>query len=408
MPRKRFNAFDDFPVDPKNKPDWQPGESSGDVQPDDKPILERDQPHARANSLFHDRHVLAQPEVPQVERIERLKPSQMVPDRFQPRRLLPTALRQLFYSGKIDCYQAARQWLQMARSDEGIQGQIENLLNMGSSFREHGQIKPITGSWVETGEGSYIFQIETGERRFWAACLQTVSQGLKEEPLLRVEVVAAPTRMRQVIENRHAEPPSAVGQACEIASLILAELGIAPQGDEPDEFDYFRQANKQRMPPGLWDKIIPIMNVTRSRMVQKLDILDLPTPLLELADRYRVPERVLREVLDAPPEQWESLLRTSITKNLTSDDVAELTDKRPAGKGEKRGATPPDPVRQAMNSFKRFNDAMVALDEDTQSAILDELANDLVITDQAENIMALLRDLSERIRIRQQNRYRRR
>ncbi len=113
-----------------------------------------------------------------------------------------------------------------------------------------------------------------------------------------------------------------------MASLILAEMGIAPQGDEADEFDYFRQARAQRMPPGLWDKIIPIMNVTRPRMSQLLDILDLPTPLLELADRYRVPERVLREVLDAPPEQWEPLLRTSIQKNLTSDDVAELTNKR--------------------------------------------------------------------------------
>ena len=47
------------------------------------------------------------------------------------------------------------------------------------------------------------------------------------------------------------------------------------------------------------------------------------------------------------------------------------------------------------------------LDEDTQSAILDELANDLVLTDQAKNITKL-RDLGERIRIRQQNRYRRR
>ena len=343
-----------------------------------------------------------------MERIERLTPSQMIPDRFQPRRLLPTVLRQPFYSGQIDCYQAARQWLQMARSNDGIKEQVDRLLSMGGSFSEHGQIKPITGSWVETSDGNYIFQIETGERRFWAACLQVVAQGTKEEPLLRVEVVTTPTRMRQVLENRHAEPPSAVGQACEVASLILAELGILPQSSQTDEFEYFRQARSQRMPPGLWDKITPIMNLSRPRLVQLLDILNLPTPLLELADRHRLPERVLREVLDAPVEQWETLLLSSIKNRLTSDDIAELTHKRPAAKGEKRAATPPDPIQQAINSAKRFSSVILVLDEDTQSAILDEIATDLVTGEQGEAMLNLYRDLAERIRIRQQNRYRRR
>jgi hypothetical protein len=402
MPRKRFSAFDDFPVDKKNQPDWQP---TGD---ENEPGGEAGEPKPAANSLFTGSHVLHQPEVHQVERIERLKPSQMIPDRFQPRRLLPTVLRHPFYSGQIDCYQAARQWLQMARSDDGIKEQVDRLLSMGSSFSEHGQIKPITGSWVEAGDGNYLFQIETGERRFWAACLQVAAHGLKEEPLLRVEVVAAPTRMRQVLENRHAEPPSAVGQACEVASLILAELGIAPQGNEADEFDYFRQARAQRMPPGLWDKVTPVMNVSRPRLVQLLDILDLPSALLELADRHRVPERVLREVLDAPVEKWEPLLLSSIKDRLTSDDIAELTHKRAPAKGEKRAATPPDPIQQAISALKRFSSAISGLDEDTQGAILDEVANDFVTGEQGEAMTRLFRDLAERIRIRQQNRYRRR
>ena len=92
----------------------------------------------------------------------------MIPDRFQPRRLLPTTLRQPFYTGQIDCYTAARQWLQMARSDKGIKKEVDRLMAMGDSFGEHGQIKPITGSWTPTDGGGYVFQIETGERRFWA------------------------------------------------------------------------------------------------------------------------------------------------------------------------------------------------------------------------------------------------
>jgi hypothetical protein len=389
MPRKRFSAFEDFPVE---------------EQPQDE---EKSSP-----ALFKEKdegHVLHQPEAPEVERIERLTPSQMMPDRFQPRRLLPTILRQPFYSGKIDCYQAAHQWLQMAKSDTGIQAEVDRLLSMGSSFEEHGQIKPITGTWSETGRGEYLFIIETGERRFWAACLQKVAQGIKDEPLLRVEVVSNPTRMRQVLENRHAEPPSAVGQACEVASLILAELGISPQGDTQDEFVYFRQAQARRMPPGLWEKIMPVMDLTRPRLVQLLNILDLPTPLLDLADRYRLPERVLREVLSAPGDQWESLLRSSIKNSLTSDDVAEILQKpRPAAKGEKKSANPPDPVMQSINAFKRFAYTMETLDEDIQSGVLDELANDLVTNERADGVVNLMHDLAERIRIRVQGKYRRR
>jgi len=48
------------------------------------------------------------------------------------------------------------------------------------------------------------------------------------------------------------------------------------------------------------------------------------------------------------------------------------------------------------------------LDEDTQSAVLDELATDLVLSDRADQMGNLLVELAERIRIRHQNRSRRR
>ncbi len=424
MPKKRFSAFDDFPTEPSSRPDWktEPSQNSQEggpaaeisataasrtAEPSPQPLFDGIG-SGREGGLDHA-SVLGLPEAAQVERIERLKPSQMMPDRFQPRRLLPTVLRTPYYTRKISCYQAAHQWLQLAKNDNGLQGEVDRLLKMGFSFEEHGQIKPITGSWVETRGGDYFFQIETGERRFWAACLQYAAQDLKEEPLLRVEVVSSPTRMRQVLENRHAEPPSAVGQACEVASLILAELDVVPQAETVDEFEFFRQARAQRMPPGLWEKIMPVMDLTRPRLVQLLNILSLPTPLLDLADRYRVPERVLREVLAGPREKWEPLLVASIHNSLTSDDIAVLANKPGAQeRSEKRKSAPPDPASQAINAMKRFLTALNTLDEDTQSAVLDELANDLVLSEQGQETITKLHDLSERVRIRQQNRYRRR
>jgi hypothetical protein len=410
MPRKRFNAFEDFPVEPPSESEPQP--QTGQKE-------ERKTPQQPA-SLFSRPSGAAEKHSPAygagmpvpaqaIERIERLKPSQMVPDRFQPRRLLPTELRQPYYSGQIDCYQAAEGWLRLAREDEGIQEQVERLLKMGLSFEEHGQIKPITGSWVEQPQGGFIFQIETGERRFWAACLQAVAHKFSEEPLLRVEAITQPTRIRQVLENRHAEPPSAVGQACEVAALILHEIGIPPSPDEQNEYKYFRRARAQRMPPGLWDNITPIMDVSRIRLVQLLDILALPDTLLDLADRYRVSERVLRVILkQAPREQWESLLNASIHKKLTADQVAELAQRpTPEPKTERRPPSPPDPIQQALNAFTRYENALHNLDPDTQNDVLEALATELVIDDRGEQAIEQLSALIEKIRIRLQNRQRR-
>jgi hypothetical protein len=187
----------------------------------------------------------------------------------------------------------------------------------------------------------------------------------------------------------------------------LAELNQTPSTDDSSEFDYFRQAIDRRMPNGVWERMIPVMQLTQRRMRQLLDILQLPNALLDLADRHRVPERVLREVMQAPQPQWEALLRSSIQKGWTSDDVAEVT--RPKSiKTEKRTAEPPDPILQAMNALRRFANAIQTLDEETHAAVLDELANDIVLADQGETMLDTLRALSERIRIRQHNRQRRR
>jgi hypothetical protein len=369
--RKRFNALEDTP------------EAEDSVEAINKITPSFTQPK-RAEEL------------PPVERIERLKPSQMMPDRFQPRRLLPSSIRAAFYNGSITCYQACERWLALAHQDNGYQSTIDRLISMGGSFEEHGQIKPITGSWSAGSDGKYIFLIETGERRFWAACLQRILQKSSAEPLLRVEVIQSPTRQRQVLENRHAEQPSAVSQACEVASLILAELNLKPDVALGDEFEYFRQARLQRMPAGLWDKITPIMQLTRPRMVQLLNILQFSTVQLELADRYRLPERVLREILSLPPEQWERMLRLSIQESLTSDDIVEITD---AHEKKTNPAQPvprnvPPPSELAWKGIRRFVGSLNDLDEVLLSQALDDIADSLVTSGRAETALNLLQELT--------------
>jgi hypothetical protein len=375
--KKRFNAFEDLSQEVASN---LPGSGVSPLTPSLSPIAA-------------------------VERIERLVPSQMLPDRFQPRRLLPPSIRRGFFSGKIDCYQAAFAWLEQSRSDPAVKAEVERLVAMGESFDEHGQIKPITGSWKEGPNGNYIFQIETGERRFWAACLKRVKNHSPEEPLLRVEVVDNPTRQRQVLENRHAEPPSAVEQACEISTLILTELGIPVEESVEDEYDYFRKVRNQRMPTGLWEKITPVMQLTRPRMVQLLNILQLPSPLLDLADRYRLAERVLREILSAPSGQWERLIQVSIQSQLTSDEVSAVSTslEPPPQVTVKPPSSPRDPGRDASRSLLKFIRSINRLDPVDQSQALDLLADEIVFLGQAQETLTRLEELSRLIEARIKN-----
>lgn len=334
----------------------------------------------------------------QVERIERLRPSQMMPDRYQPRRLLPGEIRQKFFKKEIDCYQAARDWMALAVEDSGWKERLDELLDMGSSFNKQGQIKPITGVWVPSAEGGFIFQIETGERRFWAACLSSIKGRMTEEPELRVEVISKPTRQRQVIENRHSQSPSAIGQACEVAVLMLEEMGIEPDPGSEDEFEYFRIALKKRAPRGMWSKIEPLMQHSTRRMQQLLAILQLPSPLLELADRHRLPERVLREVMTLPNERWSSAIKTAVRQGLTSEQVAGLREGEPVRKSKDDARRVPE--RIAFTGMRRFARAALNVDADERIWVLDGVADEVVVQGFGEALLPLLRGLVDRIETR--------
>ena len=334
----------------------------------------------------------------QVERIERLRPSQMIPDRFQPRRLLPARIRRKFFGHEIDCYQAAQEWLKLSERDEGWMQRVQELLDMGGSFEVQGQIKPITGAWIPSRGGSYVFMIETGERRFWAACLLAVKEKAPQEPELRVEVVSLPTRQRQVLENRHALSPSAVGQACEVAALILEEMKIDPDPSIEDEYEFFKQALVKRAPRGMWSKLEPVMQHSTRRMQQLLAILQLPAMILEIADRHRIPERVLREVLALPTEAWEAAIKTAARENLTSEEVAHF-EVKPLKRKRKDDARR-SPERIAFSGLRRFARAAMAVDERELVLVLDDVANEVIVQGFAEELLPILKGLERRIETR--------
>ncbi len=284
-------------------------------------------------------------------RIVSIPLSQILPDRFQSRVILPPGTKEAFFNGEVDCYQAARLLLNAAEGEQALGYQVAGLLSLGDSILQEGQIEPGTGRWVNTSAGPR-FLLEIGERRFWGLVLQSLQHTPAEEFRLKVEERKETSRVRQVSENVKREDLSAVDFSKAVASLILALQDIEPAPGQ-NELEYFRQALEVRVPRGLWPRIKELVNLDRSYLYRHLQILGLDDQLLYLASIYRLEEYRLREIMAAPPEKRRALMYMAIEEKLTQADIARLVEQgMDEGQARPTPPTAPGPHRQLASRIK--------------------------------------------------------
>jgi hypothetical protein len=283
-----------------------------------------------------------QAQTPRATRVVHIPLSQILPDRFQSRVILPPEIKISFFAGTMDCYQAAQSLMVAADGDPGLRREVDELLTLGDSILSEGQVEPATGSWVQLHHGSTRFLLEAGERRFWSLALKAAELSLKEEPRLQVVEQKEVSRIRQAAENLQREDISAVDLAKAIASLILTMEGIAPDPAAANEMDYYRQVLKiGRVPDGTWPELKRITRHSRQHLSRHLKILILSDDLLYLASLYRVEERRLRVIVDAPKNQQRGLLLAALQEKLSSEDIERaVEEKKPGGKHAKAHTSP--------------------------------------------------------------------
>ena len=325
-------------------------------------------------------------------RIVSIPLSQILPDRFQSRVILPPGIKESLFHGEIDCYEAARQLLGAAEGDEALRVQVANLLSLGESILQDTQIEPATGRWVSTGAGSR-FLLEAGERRFWSLVLKSVELNPQEELRLKAVEQKETTRVRQISENLQREDLSAVDLSKAIASLILALQNIEPTPDQ-NELDYCRQALEIRMPRGLGPEIKRVINLDRSYLYRHLQILRLDDQLLYLASIYRLEEYRLREIVAAPVGKRHGMMASAIEEKLTQADLARLAQSDTDEETEKKTTTAPGPHRKLASRVKSlFNFAI----QPSFDQNFDEVASELSALLRDPNDLTLTADILERL-----------
>ncbi len=342
------------------------------------------------------------------EAVQQLYPSQLRPDPFQPRPSpLPGQIRSLYTSGQIDAYGAARMWLEYAENDpDGYGERVKQYLNLGRSLEEDGQVNPITVVWNSDLD---VFLIETGEQRFWSAVLQCVAAGQMDEPVLRAIIKDQLSVERQVVENLLKFEPSAVTHAREVARLILKQLGRSPEeGQYQDAYDYFRQvAHINRLPNGIWNQVLPKVPIGRRRVAQLIQILKLPSELLDLADLYNLSDTTLRDIISAPEVEWERLVIAAVQEKQASRQAEDEPAARSAVEpdpviAEKRSSTPSTRVPQKMLAtrwVRRFHKLVSRLSA-RDPYVVEFIADEIIADGNSADVVQTLEKFTQAIRVR--------
>ena len=330
--------------------------------------------------------------------VYRVPLSLIKPDRFQARFLLPFELREAFFRQEIDWEETVRKWMALAEQDRLVRREIEELIALGESLHDTGQIKPITGQ-VITEDGREVFKMLTGERRFWATAFQSVLSGRKDEPYVLAIIDNQPSLEKQIAENMAYKALTPVGKARAAARIVLESNGIQPN-ESLDEYSYFRQVLDVRLSDETKDMLLKTLQLERTYYGRLMKFFELPQDLLEICDRAEMPERVLREIMQYDAKFWPAAVRYYAEHDgRTYQDVHAFLERISGREKTRKVRLPADPAIKSARSLKRvFLNLDELPQEDKLGSIADALVSEVAPED-ARRMVGQMEQLTEALKV---------
>ncbi len=332
------------------------------------------------------------------------------PDRYQARHVLPRQLRDPFFEGKMDWREVAGKWIQLARKDKLIRNDLDELMQLGRSLDQDGQIKPITGNFEKDESGQQVFKILTGERRFWATVIRSVMADEKEEPLVLALVDDDPTVRKQILENITHKPLTAIGKARAIARIILEEEKVFPEPGESEDI-YFQKMFTVKTTAETAQLIEETLGISQYQYYRFRKLLELPLSLQYMADQADIPEGILRQIMAMSPEEQEKAVGYFLSQEeppsvrefqrlLEGDGLDETAPKK------RKPRAPKSPVVKITTGFQR---SLIKIKDELESdpKFLDKAATEFVGSlkpDDVDEAVGILEDFLARIRQRNKSR----
>jgi ParB family chromosome partitioning protein len=171
------------------------------------------------------------------------------------------------------------------------------LVMLGASLLQHGQLQPIRVRWCEERQ-SYV--IIAGERRWRAAVLAQV-----------------PALQAVIVENRD---PEAVLLEQLVENALRSDLKPLEQAEA-----YKRIIDARGITHA---ELAKLLAITQPSVTKALALLDLPLEVKDKVNEGTLAPATAYEISKAPPEARPRLAQAATTQNLTRDQVVSLRTAR--------------------------------------------------------------------------------
>jgi hypothetical protein len=284
---------------------------------------------------------------------------------MQPRRAIPSSVRQGWDGSPQQVEGVLTQWLNAVKTESGgafdlgryldhahetedeegndrersigpIEAAFQGLVDLAATINRDGLTNPITVAPLDE-----MYQLETGERRWLAYhLLQAYFPGGKWEKI-PARVVDAPNLWRQAAENNARDNLNAIGKARQYALLLMdllsndakTRIQFKPFDTFENEREYYAQVADMAVPKGKNEMILSVMGVEhRNASSRYKALLNLPDEVWHLADDLNWPERRLRPLTAMGArdsikiaEQWAGLADAhQVEKDLFVESERDL------------------------------------------------------------------------------------
>lgn len=275
----------------------------------------------------------------QTERIKSYDIFSIVPDQTQPRRVIPSTVRQRWDGDPHAVPDLFVQWVRLVQAEIGreftlsayllnedgeayrgggyapIERSLMELVDLAVSIRRDGLTHPIT--LVPAGN---FHQIETGERRWLAyhllhAFFDGQVSGIPNEQnkwrKIPARIMPERSVWRQAVENSARQNLNAIGKARQYAVLVMTLY--AQMGDHFDPFNpaapsdrhfYAQAARYDKTPYGRREELLSAMGFkSPAELTRCRKLLELPDEVWALADDHDLPQKALLRLSEKPPKE---------------------------------------------------------------------------------------------------------
>lgn len=277
--------------------------------------------------------------------IENIPIFDIMPDPMQPRRAMPSAVREGWNGNPQELNAIFERWIDLIKAERNADFPVQELfkqaskqtneqadesgagddlhseqpgpleasfmtiLNLAGSIKRDTLVNPITVARQQNG-----YQLETGERRWLAHHLLYILTDNTRYLDIKAVVMSNVSVWRQAAENNARADLNAIGKARQFAILLMDLLrqdgySFEPMSAFKNERDFYAQVIDLRVPYGKAGLLLNAMGFkNRSGVNRHANLLLLDNEVWKLADDYNCPEFVLRDLL--PPYPTEKALAT--------------------------------------------------------------------------------------------------